>query len=304
MRYSSQVEEALALAEERYRAHWVGWWRGLRRFVVRKPLGAIGGFIVLGLLVLAIFAPLIAPYAYDKTNIDNALAAPSDSHFFGTDDLGRDVFSRIVYGSRITVFVGFGAVAISTFIATSLGVLSGYVGGRLDMLVQRVVDIWMSFPGLILLITIISIFEPGLIQVIVAIGILLAGGPSRVARSAVLAIKNNQYMEAAKVVGAGDVRIVRFYVLPNIFAPIMVLATTQLGFAILIEATLSFLGYGVPPPFPSWGGMLSNEARTYMLQQPLLSVWPGLAIFLVVYGFNMLGDAVRDVFDPRLRGAT
>lgn len=304
MRYPSEAEQALLAAAGDTGSFWLRWWQGLQRFIVRKPLGALGALIIFGLLVLAVFAPLIAPYPYDKAAVGIPLAGPSRDHLFGTDDLGRDVFSRIVFGSQVSVLVGFGAVAISTVLATTLGTVCGYVGGRLDMLLQRGVDVWMSFPGLILLITIIATFEPGLIQVMVAIGILLAGGPSRVARSAVLAIKANQYMEAARAIGASDLRIIFRYVLPNIFAPIMVLATVQLGFAILIEATLSFLGYGVPPPFPSWGSMLSAEARTYMLQQPLLSLWPGMAIFLVVYAFNVLGDALRDILDPRLRGVS
>ena len=212
------------------------------------------------------------------------------------------MLSRIVWGARISVTVGFGAVAISTLLAVTIGVVSGYFGGWVDLLIQRLVDTWIAFPALVLLISLVAAIGPGLWSVTVILGILLAPGTSRVVRSAVIGIRHLPYIESASCIGAGHIRVIWKYVLPNVFAPIIVLATVQLGTAILAESTLSFLGYGVPPPYPAWGGMLSGTGRAFMLQSPWLSIWPGLAISLAVFGFNMLGDALRDELDPRLRG--
>ena len=275
----------------------------LARFITRKPLGAVGGAIVVLLLAVALTAPVLAPYPYDEGSASERLQGPSMAHPFGTDANGRDMLSRIIWGARISVTVGFGAVAISTFLAVSIGLISGYFGGWFDLLVQRLVDVWISFPALVLLISLVAVIGPGLWSVTVILGILLAPGTSRVVRSAVLAIRHLPYIESAGCIGAGHGRVLRKYVLPNVFAPIIVLATVQLGTAILAEATLSFLGYGVPPPHPAWGGMLSGTGRAFMLQSPWLSIWPGLAISLAVFGFNMLGDALRDELDPRLRGS-
>jgi peptide/nickel transport system permease protein len=275
----------------------------LRHFLSHKPLGAIGGAIVLLLLLLAIAAPLLAPYAYDVGEASIRLQGPSLAHPFGTDANGRDMLSRIIWGARISVTVGFGAVALSTFMAVVVGVISGYFGGWVDLIVQRLVDVWIAFPALVLLISFVAAIGPGLWSVTIILGILLAPGTSRVVRSAVIGIRHLSYIESASCIGAGHGRVIRKYVLPNVFAPIIVLATAQLGTAILAESTLSFLGYGVPPPYPAWGGMLSGTGRAFMLQSPWLSIWPGLAISLVVFGFNMLGDALRDELDPRLRGS-
>ena len=295
--------EALLAAEER-RPMWALWWTGALHFVTHKPLGAFGAFIALVLIVVAVFAPWIAPQPYDKLSSEFLANPFTRGHIMGTDGQGRDIFSRIIYGARVSVAVGFGAVAISAVVATAIGVVSGYFGGWLDTVIQRVVDAWMSIPTLIVLITVVRMLEPSLSTVTIAIGISLAGVSSRVSRSAVLGVKGNQYMEAAQAIGAGHTRIITHYVLPNIFATILVLATAQLGFAILIEAMLSFLGFGVPPPTPAWGAMLGGQARDFILRQPWLSFWPGLAICLVVYGFNVFGDAMRDVLDPRMRGVT
>lgn len=276
--------------------------RLLWRFSLRKPLGAIGAFIVVALIVMAIFAPLIARHNWDEQSLRDRLQNPSPAHIFGTDELGRDIFSRIVYGARVSVYIGFGGVAIQALISTAIGVISGYYGGRVDTVIQRIVDTWMSFPGLVLLITLISIIGQGQLQLTIAMGVLFAGGSSRIKRSAVLAIKNNQYFEAARTLGASDFRIIARYVLPNILPVIIISATILLGTFILTEASLSFLGYGVPPPYPSWGRMLSGVARQYLIYDPWLAIWPGLFISLAVYGFNMLGDALRDVLDPRMRG--
>jgi peptide/nickel transport system permease protein len=220
----------------------------------------------------------------------------------GTDNLGRDVFSRVVYGARISVTVGFGAVLISSLLAAAIGITSGYFGGRYDMLVQRVVDAWQSFPYLVVILSIMAVLGPGLLNTILALGFLGAVGASRVIRGATISVVQNTYVEAARAVGAGHLRIMARYILPNVAATIIVLATIGLGAFILAESALSFLGFGVPPPYPSWGGMLSGSGRSFFYTAPWMAVWPGAAISLAVFGFNMLGDALRDVLDPRLRG--
>jgi peptide/nickel transport system permease protein len=274
----------------------------LTGFVRKKPLGAIGAAIILVLLIVAIGAQWLAPYPYDVGVAAARLQGPSLAHPFGTDANGRDLLSRIIWGARISVTIGFGAVVLSTLVAVAVGVLSGYFGGWVDLLVQRLVDIWIAFPALVLLVSLVAILGPGLWSTTLVLGILLAPGTARVVRSAVLAMRHQPYVEAARCAGAGHARIVRSVILPNVSAAILVLATTQLGAAILAESTLSFLGYGVPPPFPTWGAMLSGTGRAFMLQSPWLSIWPGLAISAAVFGFNMLGDALRDILDPRLRG--
>jgi peptide/nickel transport system permease protein len=271
------------------------------QFCRRKPLGAFGAVLIVLFLVLALGAQWLAPYPYDAA-VATRLLPPSLTHPFGTDANGRDLLSRIIWGSRISVTIGFGAVVLSTVLAVMIGVTSGYFGGWLDLVVQRLVDVWISFPALVLLVSLVAVVGPGLWSTTLVLGILLAPGTARVVRSAVLGMRYQPYVESARCVGAGHWRIVRSYVLPNVSAAILVLATTQLGIAILAESTLSFLGYGVPPPFPTWGSMLSGTGRAYMLQSPWLSIWPGLAISAAVFGFNMLGDALRDVLDPRLRG--
>jgi peptide/nickel transport system permease protein len=277
--------------------------KGLWRLVREKPLGAFGGMLVLVLMLCAIFAHWIAPYPYDETNVRQRLKPPGAQFYLGTDNLGRDVFSRIIYGARISVTVGFGAVTLSILLATLLGVASGYFGGKVDVFIQRVVDAAMAFPPLVLLLSIMAVLGPGLLNIILVLGIIPSANRSRIVRSATLSAKENQYVEAARAVGASHLRIILCYVLPNIMAPIIVVATNALGAVILIEATLSFLGFGVPPPYPSWGEMLSGSGRSYMYKAPWMAVWPGVAISLAVFGFNMLGDALRDLLDPRLRGS-
>jgi len=276
--------------------------RGVWRLIREKPLGAFGGLIVLGLLLCALLAPWIATYPYDQTNVRQRLKPPGAQFYLGTDNLGRDLFSRIVYGARISVTVGFSAVGIGICLATTMGVTSGYFGGKFDLLMQRVVDAWMAFPLLFGLLFIMAVLGPGLLNVILALGVFSAARSSRIIRSAAITIKENQFVEAARAVGASHLRIILRYILPNIMAPIIIIATISLGFAILAEAALSFLGLGVPPPYPSWGEMLSGSGRSYMHKAPWMATWPGVAISLAVFGFNMLGDALRDLLDPRLRG--
>lgn len=274
----------------------------LWRFIRRKPLGAIGAAIIVAFVLVGVAADLIIPYPYDQLHRRERLQGPSARYWLGTDNLGRDLFSRIVYGARISLFVGVGATLISIGLGTLLGLTSGYFGGKLDILLQRLVDIWISFPGLILIISMLAIVGPGLQSVIVVLGILGASRTTRVTRGATIGVRENTYIEGARVIGARDIHIMLRYILPNIFAIIMVLATVELGGFILAEATISFLGYGVPPPTPTWGQMLSGSGAQYMLNQPGMAFWPGFALALVVFGFNMLGDALRDVLDPRLRG--
>jgi peptide/nickel transport system permease protein len=272
-------------------------------FCRRKPLGALGGLIVLVMILMAVFANWIAPYTYDETIRGARMKAPGAQFWMGTDNLGRDIFSRVVYGARVSVTVGFGAVLLANFLAATIGITSGYFGGKYDICVQRVVDAWQSFPFLVVILSIMAVLGPGLMNVILALGVLGAAAASRVIRGATIAVAQNQYIEAARAVGAGHFRIMYRYIFPNVSATIIILATIGLGGAILAESALSFLGFGVPPPYPAWGAMLSGSGRSYMYTAPWMAIWPGAAISLAVFGFNMLGDALRDLLDPRLRGA-
>jgi len=273
------------------------------RFARRKPLGAIGGVIVLALLVMATFADRIAPYPYAESIQGARMKPPSIQFWMGTDNLSRDIWSRVVYGARISVTVGFATVALATLMATAIGVSSAYVGGAYDIVVQRVVDAWMSFPALVVVLSLMAALGPGLHNLILALSILGAASASRVIRGAALSVIANPYVEAARAVGSGHLRIVLLYVLPNVMATIIILATIGLGTVILAESALSFLGFGIPPPYPSWGAMLSGSGRSFMYYAPWMALFPAVAISLAVFGFNMLGDALRDVLDPRLRGS-
>jgi peptide/nickel transport system permease protein len=272
------------------------------QFTRRKPLGALGGFIVVGLLIMAVFAPWIAPYQYDETIPGARMKAPGAQFWMGTDNLGRDVYSRVVYGAAVSVTVGFGAVLLANLLATLIGITSGYFGGAYDICVQRVVDAWQSFPFLVVILSLMAVLGPGLLNLILALGVLGAAAGSRVIRGTTISVMQNTYVEAARALGAGHLRIMLRYLLPNVAATIIILATIGLGAAILAESALSFLGFGVPPPYPSWGAMLSGSGRSFMYRAPWMAIWPGAAISLAVFGFNMLGDALRDVLDPRLRG--
>jgi peptide/nickel transport system permease protein len=271
-------------------------------FCRQKPLGVVGAVIILALLGMAAFAEWIAPYAYDQQIPGGRLRPPGGAFLLGTDNVSRDVFSRIVYGARVSVTVGFLTVLIGNSLATAVGVTSGYFRGRYDIVVQRIVDAWQSFPFLIIILSLLAVLGPGMLNVILSLSILVAATASRVIRSATLAVVGHPYVEAARALGCGHLRIIVRHVLPNVLATIVVVATIGLGGVILAEAALSFLGYGVPPPHPSWGSMLSGSGRTYMYSAPWIAIWPGVAISLVVFGFNMLGDALRDALDPRLRG--
>jgi len=273
------------------------------RFCRRKPLGAFGGLCVLAMLIMAVGADWIAPYAYDQSIPGGRMQPPSARFWMGTDNLSRDVWSRVVYGARVSVTVGFATIALGSLIAAAIGISSAYVGGTFDIAVQRVVDAWMSFPYLVIILSLMAVLGPGLLNLILALSILTAATGARVIRGATLSVMQNPYLEAARAMGSGHLRIVLRYVLPNVMATILILATIGLGAVILAESSLSFLGFGVPPPYPSWGAMLSGSGRSYMYRAPWMAIWPGLAISLAVFGFNMLGDALRDVLDPRLRGS-
>jgi peptide/nickel transport system permease protein len=273
------------------------------RFCRNKPLGAIGGLLVVALIVMAVFADRIATYPYDESVPGARMKPPSAQFWMGTDNIGRDIWSRVVYGARISVTVGFATVALATLMATAIGVSSGYLGGVYDIVVQRVVDAWMSFPALVVVLSLMAVLGPGLANLILALSILGAASASRVIRGVTLSVIQNPYVEAARALGAGHLRIVVLYVLPNVMATILILATIGLGTVILAESGLSFLGFGIPPPYPSWGAMLSGSGRTFMYHAPWMALWPAAAISLAVFGFNMFGDALRDVLDPRLRGS-
>jgi peptide/nickel transport system permease protein len=272
------------------------------RLVREKPLGTVGGIIVLILALVAIFANVIAAYGANESHLADRLVGPSIKYLLGTDNLGRDLFTRIIFGARISIFVGLGGAALSTGVAVIIGLISGFVGGKTDMTIQRFVDAWFCFPSLFIYLTVMSILGPGLVQVILVLGIHSGIHQSRVIRGAVIGIKENMYVEAARAIGAPTTSILWRHILPNVLAPIITIFAVRTGYMILSEATLSFLGFGIPPPEPSWGGMLSGDARKYMSIAPWLAVWPGVALAVTVYGLNMLGDAVRDLLDPRLRG--
>jgi peptide/nickel transport system permease protein len=276
--------------------------RALGRFVRRKPLGALGAAIVGALLVMAVFAEQIAPHGYDDTIRGARMRPPSAAYWLGTDNLSRDMWSRIVYGARVSVTVGFATVALAVTLATAIGVSSGYFGGVYDLVIQRVVDAWLSFPYLVIVLSVMAVLGPGLLNVVLSLAIIIAAVNSRVIRGATIGIAQGTYVEAARALGCGHARILVRHILPNVTATIIILATIGLGAAILAESGLSFLGFGVPPPYPAWGAMLSGSGRTYMFRAPWMAIWPGIAISLAVFGFNMLGDALRDVLDPRLRG--
>ena len=291
-----------ASAQARSWAGGVDTLRALGRFVRRKPLGAIGALIVVALLIMAVFAERIAPHGYDDTIRGSRMKPPSAAHWLGTDNLSRDMWSRIVYGARVSVTVGFATVALAVTLATAIGVSSGYFGGAYDLVVQRVVDAWLSFPYLVIVLSVMAVLGPGLLNVVLSLAIIIAAVNSRMIRGATITIAQGTYVEAARALGCGHARILVRHILPNVTATIIILATIGLGAAILAESGLSFLGFGVPPPYPAWGAMLSGSGRTYMFRAPWMAIWPGIAISLAVFGFNMLGDALRDVLDPRLRG--
>ena len=282
---------------------------GTRRtgFVARlfcdKPLGAVGAVIFLIFLFCGVFADVLAPFGVNQISPINRLKPPSLAFPLGTDNLGRDILSRILYGAQLSVVIGFAGAGLATVISIVVGITTGYFGGRFDMVVQRVVDAWMSFPDIVILIVVVSVVGPGMVPIIVVLGLLFGIGGSRIIRGAVLSVRENMYVHAAQSMGAGTTRVLLRHILPNIMPPVIVLFTTRVGAVILAESALSFLGLGVPPPAPTWGGMLSGSSRSYMYLAPWLAIAPGVCLTLFVYGTNVFGDALRDLLDPRMRGS-
>ena len=274
----------------------------MRRLVKEKPLSIIAGVVILLLMLVAIFADVLAPFPHDEVNIVDRMQAPSGRYLLGTDQLGRDLLSRLIFGAQISLTVGLAATAVNVVVAVLIGGPSGFFGGRLDLAAQRFVDAWMAFPGLLLLLTIMSLVGRGVPQIIVVLGVTGGIGSSRVIRGAVIGVKENVYFQAAEAIGSTRSRTLIRHVLPNIAAPLIVIFSINVGAVIISEAALSFLGFGLPISVPSWGGMLSREGRQFMEIAPRLALWPGLCLTIVVYCLNMFGDAVRDLLDPRLRG--
>ena len=297
---ASVAESTVAIPPRRKRGpmlHFIG------RLFREKPLGAAGAVVFVLFLFCGAFADVLAPYGMNQIAPLNRLKPPSWAFPFGTDNLGRDMLSRCLYGAQLSVIIGFCAAGIATFISVVLGIVSGYLGGKFDLVLQRFVDAWMSFPDLIILIVVVSVVGPGMPQIIVTLGLLLGIAGSRIIRSAVVSVRENMYVHAAQSTGASTFRILWRHILPNVMAPVIVLFTTRVGTVILAESGLSFLGLGVPPPAPTWGGLLSGSGRTYMLQGPWLALAPGFCLTVVVYATNMFGDALRDLLDPRMRGS-
>lgn len=275
------------------------WMEIFQRFT-RNKMAVIGVIIILALVFCALFAPLIAPYGYDDQNIANALQGPSGEHIFGTDNFGRDIFSRVIYGSRISLQVGLLAVSVAIVVGGTLGALAAFYGGKTDSIIMRCMDVLMAIPGMLLAIAIAASLGPGLSNMMIAIGVGSVPSYARVVRAAVLTVKEQEYIEAARSIGANDYRIILKHILPNALAPIIVQATLGVAGAILSCATLSFLGLGIAPPVPEWGSMLS-AARQYLRSDWYMATFPGLFIMLTVYALNIVGDGLRDAIDPRLK---
>lgn len=270
-------------------------------FARRYPLGAIGALIMIAFLATAVFADALTTYDPLTTNPRASLAPPGDKHILGADFMGRDMFSRIVYGARISLAVAVGATVLGCLIGVTVGLLSGFFGGWFDLIVQRLMDIMQSLPLLVMALVMAASLGPSLTNTIIAIAIPLVPNVARVIRSNTLSLREMPFVEAARAVGMSETRIAIQHVLPNTLAPLIVLATAQLGSAILVESALAFLGLGVPEPHPSWGRMLSESAAEYVRTAPWLVIFPGIAISAVVFGTNLLGDAIRDILDPRQR---
>ena len=304
--------------------------RGLRSFAARKPLGFVCGVIVVFFMLVGDVVPatlnkvttevglgepvpyladqleqtLPFVYPYAKQSLRERLQGSSPEHLLGTDNNGRDVFSRILYGARTAVMVSFGATLIASGVGAAIGIMSGFYGGWIDKVLYRIVDVFQALPGLVVLITVLGLFGSGLWQMVFALGLVFGPNNSRVIRGQTLTIAASPYLEAARVIGASDSRMMLRYILPNVFPLILLQATVWMGVVVLVEASLSFLGFGIQPPFPSWGHMLSLDGRQFMSVHPGLAIYPGVAIGILVFSFNLFGDALRDVLDPRLRGSS
>jgi peptide/nickel transport system permease protein len=271
-------------------------------FFRTKPLGAAGGLIILAMLAAAVLAGVLAPYDPYQADYGAQFARPSAEHWFGTDEFGRDVLTRILYGAQIALFVGFTASMAGCTIGGLLGVISAYAGGKVDLLSERFMDVLLAFPQLILALAVASILGPAVQNVVIAVAIPIIPRAARVVRATALSVKENVYVEAVSALGATRRRVVLQHILPNVVAPYIIMVTAQLGGAILAEAALSYLGLGAAEPTPSWGLMLSGSASAYAEKAPWIALFPGIAISLAVFGFNLFGDSLRDALDPKLRG--
>ena len=276
--------------------------RGLFAFARRKPVSAAAACILTAVCAVVLLAPLIAPYPPNEVDLLARLASPSSAHLLGTDEFGRDVLSRTMYGGRTSLAAGLGATAVGTLLGVLLGLVSGYAAGFVDLIVQRTMDAIMALPSIILLMVLATMLGPSLRNVIIAVAVFVTPGASRVVRGAVLSVKEMAYVEAARATGATPVGIVLRHILPNVVAPIIVIASITVGSVIIVEASLGFLGLSVPPPAPTWGNMLNRGAQSYMERAPWLALVPGGAIAITVFSINLFGDGLRDVLDPRLRG--
>ncbi len=275
----------------------------LLNFARRYPLGALGGVILLAMILTAIFAPLMAPHDPQATSVALQYAPPGSEFILGGDQLGRDMLSRLIYGARISLFVGLLSVGIGVTAGTLIGIFSAYAGGTVDLVVQRLVDTLMGFPPIILALGLMAALGVSMNNVVIALVVILLPGTTRVVRSQTLSIKELDYVMAARAIDASSWRIMLRHILPNVAATYIVLSTITRGFAIVVEASLSFLGVGIPPDVPTWGGMLTLGASRYVNTAPWLAIFPGIAITLIVFAVNLLGDSLRDALDPKLRGS-
>ncbi|MFY9812638.1 MAG: ABC transporter permease [Dehalococcoidales bacterium] len=273
----------------------------LRRLILEKPLGTFGLGVIIIFFAAGIFSKFIMPFGYQQIHLLERLQGPSAKYLLGTDELGRDELSRLIYGARISMEVGLGATFLNVLVSILIGATSGFLGGKTDMIVQRFVDVWMSIPGFVILLTVMTILPRNLIVMILVLGITGGIGGARLVRSAVIAIKSNIYISASDAIGCSPMRILLVHIIPNIMPTLIIMFTLGIGGNILAEAGLSFLGFGLPPGIPSWG-VLINSSQAYLQTDPQLALWPGLALSLSVYGINMFGDSIRDLLDPRLRG--
>ncbi len=294
------IPEAVVSARARSRVPAFGFAKTL---ITKKPLGAFGAFLVIAMVLLAVFAEPLSPYDFAESALLDKLQGPSLAHWLGTDELGRDLWTRILFGAKVSMQVGILVVIFATLVAIFIGAFSGFAGGWWDLILLRIVDGFMAIPLLLIAIVFVGIFGAGMFNIIAILSVASGIGQSRVLRSGVIAIKEQQYIEASRAIGCSSLRIFIRHILPNVSPIIIVLMSTALGGVILAESSLSFLGYGIPPPQPTWGGMLAGRGMAYMQINPWMAVWPGLFLSLTVFGANMFGDALRDLLDPRLRGS-
>lgn len=283
-------------AAQKKRSQWLEAWRRLKQ----NNAALVGMFIISVLILSAIFADVVAPYHYDDQDLMRTFLGPSSEHLLGTDNFGRDIFSRIIYGSRISLMVGFIAVSISLVVGGFLGAVAGYYGGHLDNFIMRIVDILLAIPSILLAISIVASLGPGLRNVMIAVGISFIPTYARIVRASVITLKDQEFIEAARAVGASDMRIIAKHIIPNSLAPIIVQGTLGVAYAILSAAGLSFIGLGFQPPTPEWGAMLS-QGRQFIRDYWHMTTFPGLTIMITIFGLNLLGDGLRDALDPRLK---